>query len=186
MGTGANESPLPPGQKARPDFPRFGLNQYAERFPNQFSPRLNIGGDAVLSFELAEPLRDLPRVDMSADFHCVTTWSHRGLRWGGVRFADFYRARVEPREKPAHTVRCLVLRGQDGYRSTMLLEDLLVADVLLADTLSGGPLTIEHGAPLRLVAPAHYGYKSVKHLSSIECWTCEEPPVRPSAFRFMD
>jgi DMSO/TMAO reductase YedYZ molybdopterin-dependent catalytic subunit len=31
-------------------------------------------------------------------------------------------------------------------------------------------LTVAHGAPLRLVAPAHYGYKSAKHLSRIEFW----------------
>ncbi|MBS0370524.1 MAG: molybdopterin-dependent oxidoreductase [Proteobacteria bacterium] len=28
----------------------------------------------------------------------------------------------------------------------------------------------EHGAPLRLVAPTHYGYKSVKHIADIEFW----------------
>jgi DMSO/TMAO reductase YedYZ molybdopterin-dependent catalytic subunit len=50
----------------------------------------------------------------------------------------------------------------------LLLSDLLAAEVLLADILDGLPLSMEHGAPLRLVAPAHYGYKSVKHLSGIE------------------
>jgi len=50
----------------------------------------------------------------------------------------------------------------------MLLEDLLAPDVLLADRLNGQALSIDHGAPWRLIAPAHYAYKSVKHLSSIE------------------
>ena len=40
--------------------------------------------------------------------------------------------------------------------------------VMLADTLDGEKLPIAHGAPLRLIAPAHYGYKNVKHVSSIE------------------
>jgi DMSO/TMAO reductase YedYZ molybdopterin-dependent catalytic subunit len=52
----------------------------------------------------------------------------------------------------------------------MLLEDLMADDVLLADTLNGEKLTIDHGAPLRLVAPAHYGYKNVKHIHMIEFW----------------
>jgi DMSO/TMAO reductase YedYZ molybdopterin-dependent catalytic subunit len=67
----------------------------------------------------------------------------------------------------------------------MLLEDLLAPDVLLADILDGQPLTIEHGAPLRLVAPAHYGYKSVKYLSRIELRS-EDIGYRVSGFRFMD
>jgi DMSO/TMAO reductase YedYZ molybdopterin-dependent catalytic subunit len=67
----------------------------------------------------------------------------------------------------------------------MLLEDLLAPDVLLADRLNGKPISVDHGAPLRLVAPAHYGYKWVKHLSRIEF---REPAAgyRVSALSFMD
>jgi DMSO/TMAO reductase YedYZ molybdopterin-dependent catalytic subunit len=79
----------------------------------------------------------------------------------------------------------VVLRGQDGYRAALPLEDLLADDVLLADALDGSPLAVEHGAPLRLVAPAHYGYKSVKHLSRIEFWR-DDRRYRPAGFRFMD
>jgi len=49
----------------------------------------------------------------------------------------------------------------------LLLADALTPEVLLADRLNGEPLSTEHGAPLRLVAPALYGYKNVKHLSAI-------------------
>ena len=31
-------------------------------------------------------------------------------------------------------------------------------------------IVVADTAPLRLVAPAHYGYKSVKHLDRIELW----------------
>jgi DMSO/TMAO reductase YedYZ molybdopterin-dependent catalytic subunit len=40
--------------------------------------------------------------------------------------------------------------------------------LLLADRLNGAKLTPDHGAPPRLVAPMHYGYKSVKHLTVLE------------------
>ena len=40
--------------------------------------------------------------------------------------------------------------------------------LLLADRLDGARLPAEHGAPLRVVAPALYGYKSAKHVSGIE------------------
>src|SRR5207249_2051858 len=55
-----------------------------------------------------------------------------------------------------------------GYRAALTLEDALAPDVLLADRLAGAPLGPDHGHPLRVVAPAHYGFKSVKHLDSIE------------------
>jgi DMSO/TMAO reductase YedYZ molybdopterin-dependent catalytic subunit len=84
-----------------------------------------------------------------------------------VRFADFFE-HVAGRSRPTDDVRLVVFHGDDGYRCSLPLEDLLAADVLLADTLDGAPLGIEHGAPVRLVAPAHYGYKNVKHLRRIE------------------
>ena len=52
--------------------------------------------------------------------------------------------------------------------------DALAEEVLLADSLEGEALSVEHGAPLRLIAPAHYGYKSAKHLCGIE--VVRDPP----------
>lgn len=177
---------LPPGQQARDDFPRFGLTPFAHRFPSceQHAP-LAVSGDVVDDMALESPLAGISSVEQMSDFHCVTTWSHRGVRWGGVRFADFYRERVEPRLHAGARVQTVVARGQDGYRTTLQLSDLLADEVLLADRLDGQALTVAHGAPLRLVLPAHYGYKSVKHLSQLEFWQ-GKPKVRPPAFAFMD
>ena len=178
--------PLAPGQRERSDFPRFGLTPFARRFPSQVSrPEVQIAGDVEHELLVPNVLDGLPRVEQVSDFHCVTTWSRRSLRWGGVRFADFYAGVVVPQARPHEDATVLFFRGQDGARSRLLLEDLLSPDVLLADTLDGTPLTIEHGAPLRLIAPAHYGYKSVKHLSRIELRR-GDATFRPSAFRFME
>ena len=68
----------------------------------------------------------------------------------------------------ARAVTWVTFVGLDGYRACLRLDDALADDVLLADRLDGTPLGVEHGAPVRLVAPAHYGYKSVKHLCAIE------------------
>ncbi|MGH8517177.1 MAG: molybdopterin-dependent oxidoreductase [Panacagrimonas sp.] len=163
---------LPPGQFLLKQMPRFGLGRFARRFPaDPTCLRLAIGGDVHSSMEIgAREFAELPRVEVVADFHCVTTWSVQNLRWGGVRFADFYAHAVRPRTRPAEDARLVVLHGEDGYRSSLPLDDLLGVDVLLADRLDGAPLSVEHGAPLRLVAPAHYGYKNVKHLHRIEFW----------------
>lgn len=179
-------SHLPPGQRERADFPRFGLTQFARRFPAETArASLEVVGEVEHELRLSDALSGLPRVEQTSDFHCVTTWSRRGLVWGGVRFADFYESVVVPQARPKAHATLVALRAQDGARTGLLLADLLAPNVLLADTLDGEPLTVDHGAPLRLVAPAHYGYKSVKYLSRIEL-TREERGYRASGFSFMD
>lgn len=152
--------------------PRFGLGRFARRFPADPSRlQLEIGGDveAVVRVD-AQMLASLDRIEQRADFHCVTTWSVQGVRWSGVRFADFHAQVVQARARPAADARLVVFHGEDGYRSSLPLDDLLAPDVMLADGLDGESLGVAHGAPLRLVAPAHYGYKNVKHLRRIEFW----------------
>lgn len=176
---------LPPGQREIAGFPRFGLTPFAERFPGYTdAPRLRVLGDVETALEIADAMSGLERVTQISDFHCVTTWTRRSLEWSGVRFAEFYRRIVVPQAKPADGATFVVLRAQDGARTSLPLEDLLADDVLLADRLGGHPLPVEHGAPLRLVAPAHYGYKSVKHLDRIEFWR-SDANYRPFGLRFM-
>lgn len=179
-------TPLPPGQRVADTFHRFGLTQFAGRFPRETTQRaLDVVGRVATELQLADAFAGLPRIEQVCDFHCVTTWSFRNLRWEGVRFADFYAQVVQPRAVPRADATLVALRGQDGARTGMLLEDLLAPDVLLADRLNGAPLSVDHGAPLRLIAPAHYGYKSVKHLHRIEFRQAADGyPV--SGLRFMD
>src|SRR5215207_2792671 len=163
--------PLPPGQREIEHFPRFGLTPFAVRFPTAIeAPKIQIGGDVEVSVEVGKELGLVARVEQCSDFHCVTTWTRRGLQWSGIRFSDFYQHIVVPLARPSPGATFVVLRGQDGARASLPLDDLLAPDVLLADRLDGRPLPIEHGAPMRLVAPAHYGYKSVKHINRIELW----------------
>lgn len=163
--------PLPPGQFPAPSFDRFGLGLFANRFPaNPDRVEIAIGGDVAQPVTVSTEFAALPRVTHVSDFHCVTTWSYQGLRWGGVRFADFYDRIAVPLAKAEDGAGFVVFRGQDGYRCSMQLGDLLAEDVILADSLDGHGLGLDHGAPLRLVAPAHYGYKNVKHIAAIEFW----------------
>jgi len=163
--------PLPPGQYETLSFDRFGLGRFAWRFPKDPDTlAFRIAGDVAQTVAIREQLATLPRVEQVSDFHCVTTWSVRALNWSGVRFSDFYRQLVLPLAQPQQGADVVVLRGQDGYCVSMCLQDLMASDVLLADSLDGQPLGVAHGAPLRLVAPAHYGYKHAKHIEAIEFW----------------
>ncbi|NKC01275.1 MAG: molybdopterin-dependent oxidoreductase [Pseudomonadales bacterium] len=176
---------LPPGQRELDIFPRFGLSQFASRFPSHHEISISIGGDTDQTPTIdSSDLVTLERVELTSDFHCVTTWTKRNLVWGGFRFEDFYQQFVHP-AGPKEGADCCVFRCQDGYRSSLLLKDLLKPDVLLADQLDGEPLDIAHGSPIRLVAPAHYGFKNPKHLASIEFWT-DSRAFKPASPRFMD
>lgn len=166
-----DRSPLPPGQVEVEDFPRFGLMNFAFRFPAQ-TERIEIAvdGDVECPTRFAEELESLERVEQVSDLHCTTTWTRRDLRWAGWRFRDFYEQLVVPRVHPEAGATLVVLRAQDGLAQSLPLDDALAPDVLLADHLDGKRLGVDHGAPLRLVAPAHYGCKSVRHLSAVEFW----------------
>lgn len=167
---------LPPGQRAAEGFPRFGTHLHHPPPPVPEDPAIEIGGALTepLRLSMAE-LAQLPRREQAADFHCVAGWSAVGLKWEGHGFGELYRARVEPLVAPGAPITHVVFEGLDGYRSVVLLEDALGADVLIADRLDGAPLDSDHGAPLRLVSPSQYGFISTKHLCRIEFLTAAPP-----------
>ena len=61
-----------------------------------------------------------------------------------------------------------VIRGEGGYTTNVPLEDLVRDDVLLADWHAPEPLTADHGAPVRLVVPHLYAWKSAKWLRGLD------------------
>jgi DMSO/TMAO reductase YedYZ molybdopterin-dependent catalytic subunit len=162
---------LPPGQERISGFPRFGarLDRRPPTVPDD--PVIELGGllTGRASVALAE-IAALPRTEVRADLHCVSGWTATDLQWEGVSFATVYRRVLEPALPAAEraTASHAVFVGMDGYRSIVRLDDVLEADVLLADHLDGRPLDGDHGAPLRLVSPSQYGFVSTKHLCRIE------------------
>lgn len=116
-----------------------------------------------LSLSLAD-LKSLPRAEQVSDFHCVTGWSVENVRWAGVRLPDVLRE-----AGPLAGARSIgFVSDEVPYDDSLTLEQALAPDVLLAYEQDGTPLSRAHGAPLRLVVPRMYGYKSVKWVTSIE------------------
>ncbi len=168
---------LPPGQHAEPGFPRFGTHLDAPPPDVPANPGIEITGAVRRrDFVPLVALSELPRRELTADFHCVAGWSATGLRWAGVAFETFYRTKVEASVRSGSTVSHIGFWGLDGYYWTSRIEDALDENVLLADHLDGRPLDGDHGAPVRLVSPRQYGYVNVKHLCRIEVFT--EAPRR--------
>lgn len=155
-------SPLPPGQHAVERLPVQHIGEAPQLDPAGY--RLNLTGElgAPRVFGAAE-LRERSTTEIEADFHAAIGWSVRGLRWRGVRLADLLAL-----ARPAATARHVLFSDGRGYEATLTLEEALAPDVLVATALDGAALTTEHGAPARLVAPAKYGFKSVKWLVRVE------------------
>jgi DMSO/TMAO reductase YedYZ molybdopterin-dependent catalytic subunit len=110
-----------------------------------------------------DELRGLPRAEQVSDFHCVTGWSVRNVRWAGVRFRDLLAA-----ARPLPGARVLTfVSAERPYVDTLTVDQAGLADTMLAYEMDGKPLAREHGAPVRLVIPDMYGYKNVKWVSAV-------------------
>jgi DMSO/TMAO reductase YedYZ molybdopterin-dependent catalytic subunit len=115
-----------------------------------------------VSFRL-DDLERLPQVEQVSDFHCVTGWSVEDVRWSGVRIEDVLAA-AEP--LPGAGALSFV-SAERPYVDSLTMAQALLPDVLLAWDMDSRPLSRPHGAPLRLVVPRMYGYKSVKWVERI-------------------
>jgi len=132
----------------------------------KFNPQnwnLTIDGEVGKPLSLKwNDLLSLPTVVSVSDFHCVEGWSVLDNKWGGVAFKTIVKL-VAPREAAKY----VFFTCDDGYTTSLPLTELLNDDVLLAYKLNNRPLQAENGAPLRLIVPKKYAYKSAMWLRRI-------------------
>jgi methionine sulfoxide reductase catalytic subunit len=123
---------------------------------------LRVGGlvEKPQSFSL-EQLRRYPQVTQSSRMKCVQCWSSRAT-WGGFHFGH-----LTETVKPMKTAKAIRIDCADRWYEYMSLQEMMSARVLLALDMAGKPLADRHGAPLRLIDPSKYGYKSAKLITSI-------------------
>jgi sulfoxide reductase catalytic subunit YedY len=113
------------------------------------------------AFSLAQ-LRRLPQETQNTRMKCVQCWSSR-TTWGGFRFAHLVEA-----VKPLRTAKAVRIDCADKWYEYFSIDELMSPRVLMVLDMAGKPLANRHGAPLRLIDPARYGYKSAKLITSIE------------------
>ena len=106
-------------------------------------------------------LDKLPRMSQSSRLKCVQCWSGR-VNWEGFRAQELLRLVGAKTDLLWVRVDCA-----DKYYDFVKLEDLLHSRTLFAVGMNGEALSPEHGAPLRLVMPAKYGYKSSKLITKL-------------------
>jgi DMSO/TMAO reductase YedYZ molybdopterin-dependent catalytic subunit len=108
---------------------------------------------------------------------CVEGWSAIA-GWAGLRFGDLLRAYPPMSQAKWARVESSVNLDNSGNPDPYFMSiDLATArhpQTLLATHFNGQPLTVDHGAPLRLLVPVKLGLKNVKAITKIT-YSAEEP-----------
>ena len=160
---------LPAGQYLTKKWPVLSYEPTPKFDPAKY--RFNVSGAVAEPFELTwDELQALPRVQLTTDFHCVTTWSRYDNAWEGVHIRE-----ILQRAKPLPEAKFVMAHSFTGYTANMPLADLDDDDVIIAFTHDGEPLAPEHGGPVRLIVPKLYAYKSAKWLSGLEFMEKDRP-----------
>jgi hypothetical protein len=115
------------------------------------------------TFSMAD-LAKLPQTHLTRDFQCVTGWRVPDVMWSGVALRDLFEVvGVSPAAKAVR------ITSFDGvYTESLTMSQALRRDVLVATKMLGGPVSHDHGGPVRLFVAPMYGYKSLKWLGGIE------------------
>ena len=116
-------------------------------------------------------------LDQITRFVCVEGWSAIAW-WGGLRFDDLLRAYPPVSQAKWARVESSVNLDASGepdpYFMSIDLATVRHPQTLLATHFNGQPLTVDHGAPLRLLVPVKLGLKNVKAVTRIT-YSAEEP-----------
>lgn len=116
-----------------------------------------------------DDIRALPRVEMTTEFKCVEGWSTI-VHWGGARLSDFlarHPLAMKTAEGDALAPFISFRTPDDAYYVGLDMASALHPQTLLCYEMDGKPLTVPHGAPLRLVTPLKYGIKQIKRIGTI-------------------
>lgn len=148
----------------QPDEAGFRLMWYNPVPPIDLSKyRLAVTGlvEKPMSMPLAQ-LKSLPHETQNSRMKCVQCWSSRTV-WGGFRFGA-----LADLVKPKKGAKAVRFDCADKWYEYFSLEELARPHVMLVTEMAGKPLPDKHGAPLRLLDPSKYGYKSAKLIVSLE------------------
>jgi DMSO/TMAO reductase YedYZ molybdopterin-dependent catalytic subunit len=155
---------LPPGQYVQTSMPVLHYGPVPACNPQTWDLRVYgaTRGDRERRWTW-DGFRTLPRMEVIADFHCVTKFTVLGITWAGVPAAEVLRA-VPPSDRATH----VMIWADYGYGANLPLDVFGAQDTLLATHRDGKELTPEQGYPVRLIVPSRYGWKNVKWVRAIE------------------
>lgn len=129
--------------------------------------RLVVDGNVARPLSLSrQQLLALPQHEAELAIACVEGWSSAAV-WGGVPVRDLVALAGGDPERCTAIAHSLQ-QGGAYSRSTLNEPHVRDRDSLLALTLRGEPLHIDHGYPCRLIAPNRPGVQQTKWLARLE------------------
>jgi sulfoxide reductase catalytic subunit YedY len=138
----------------------------ADRFMHY---RLRVGGlvEHAREFSLAD-LQAMPKQEQITEHFCIQGWSGVA-KWGGVPMRHILDL-VRPLAEARYAVFYSLADGSDGgrYYDVHKLANMHHALTILAYEMNGAPVSVLHGAPLRLRCENELGFKMVKWIAAIE------------------
>jgi DMSO/TMAO reductase YedYZ molybdopterin-dependent catalytic subunit len=130
-----------------------------------------------ISLDIRNLLARFPVQEQITRLVCVEGWSAIAW-WAGLRFDDLLRAYSPMSQakwaRVESSVNLDASGNPDPYFMSLDLETARHPQTLLATHFNGQPLTVDHGAPLRLLVPVKLGLKNVKAITKI-AYVAEEP-----------
>lgn len=149
---------------------------------------LEIGGlvNKPKTFDIDDLLKTMPFEERLYKLRCVEAWA-MAVPWTGFPLRELLK-QVEPKPQATH-VRLetfyapFTAQGQLEfwepwpYVEGLTLKEAMNELAFLVTGIYGHPLPKQHGAPIRLVVPWKYGFKSIKSIVKIELVN-----YRPSTF----
>lgn len=170
-----------------------GYNNYYEFHPTdkeavkdrvgkfKISPwKIEVGGLVAKprTFDVDELIRTMPLEERLYRFRCVEAWS-MAVPWTGFAVSELIKL-VEPKPQ-AKYVRWVTALNRDQmpgvseapyypwpYHEGLRMDEAMNPLSLFVTGMYGKPLPKQNGAPIRVIVPWKYGYKSIKSVVKIE------------------
>lgn len=197
----AAKSPLSTDEKPAPKEAATAYNNFYEFGVDKSDPARNAGRltttpwsvkidglvDKPGDYALEDILKSAPLEERVYRLRCVEAWS-MVIPWIGLPLAALLK-RVEPASNAKYVafetlVRPTEMIGQQGlfqplpwpYVEGLRLDEAMHPLTILAVGMYGETLPNQNGAPLRLVVPWKYGFKSIKSIVRIKLVE-QQPPT---------
>ncbi len=135
------------------------------------------------TYDIDELIRAMPLEERLYRFRCVEAWA-MAVPWTGFPISALIKA-VEPKSEAKFLKLTTFLNRTVAYGQLQIwypwpyvegltMEEAMNEMALFVTGIYGKPLPKQHGAPLRLITPWKYGFKSIKSIVEIE-FTKERP-----------
>ncbi len=129
------------------------------------------------SYDLADIMKDAPIEERIYRFRCVEAWS-MVIPWAGFELSHLL-AKVGVQPSAKYVAFETVNRPEEmpglansginwPYREGLRLDEAMHPLTILATGIYDEPMPNQNGAPIRLVVPWKYGFKSIKSIVSIK------------------